>query len=96
MFGLMLTLFLQAAGPDAPAQVVVPTETTAPAQTTEAAAGTDTESSAERPRRRCTQRAVTGSRLSNVIRCRSRESYQDQDTRDTLHNLQRPEPAVAG
>jgi len=96
MFGLVMTLFLQAAGPvTSPATPAIETPAVTEAATTEETVAAEEEAEQQR-RRRCSQRSVTGSRLSHVVRCRTREGYQDQDTQDTMHSLQRPDPAQAG
>jgi hypothetical protein len=88
---LFIALFQAAAGPPEPAATEpAPAEQTAaePAQE-EAASNGQTDQ-----RRRCRAREVTGTRLSSVMTCRSgpRSGQQDLDTRDTLHDMQRPAP----
>lgn len=96
MLGLLMVLMLQATDP-APATEPAATEASqTAAQPAETTATAEEDAAEQRRRRRCTQRGVTGSRLSHVVTCRSQPGYQDQDTRDTLHNIQRPPPAQAG
>lgn len=86
MLELLFIATLQAvAGDPAPQQPQQPQaqEQTESAQTAEDAA---------RERRRCRTRQVTGTRLQSLITCRTREGVQDLDTRETLHDLQRPPP----
>lgn len=75
---LLVALFQVAAGTPAPAPVAEP----APA--------TEVDQQAEQPRR-CRSRRVTGTRLSNLVTCRrGGNGQQSQDTREALHDLQRP------
>lgn len=85
MFDLLFTVLLQAAAGDpAPQQ---------PAQTTQAQAeSVQTAEEQARERRRCRARNVTGTRLQSLVTCRRRDGVQDQDTREALHDLQRPAP----
>lgn len=89
MLGLVLAVVLQAStpAPDAEAPAAAETEVAAqPAQET-----TTDESAVDQQRaRRCTQRDLTGTRLSRVRTCRSRPGHQSEDTRRALEMLQRP------
>jgi hypothetical protein len=83
---LFIALFQTAAGPpETQAAEVAPTE-----QTAESEQAVSDEVTNER--RRCRTRDLTGTRLSTVITCRSgrRSGQQDIDTRDALHDVQRP------
>lgn len=96
MLGLLMVLMLQATDP-APATEPAATEASqATAQPVEEAATEENDATERRRQRRCSQRSVTGTRLAHVVTCRSQPGHQDQDTRDTLHNIQRPEPLQAG
>jgi hypothetical protein len=62
-----------------------------PAQTEAQTQDTQTAAAEARERRRCRAREITGTRLQSLVQCRARgNSEQDQETRDTLHDLQRP------
>jgi hypothetical protein len=88
---LFVALMQAAAGPPDPAAPPAQSEqtTSAPAQQE---ASSEEEQSSER--RRCRAREFTGTRLASVMTCRSsaRSGQQDQATRDTLHDMQRPAP----
>lgn len=81
---------LQAGAEPAPqaAPVADPPAVSAEAQTAAPAEEQEAQAEEQRPRR-CRARNVTGTRLQSLVVCRTREGTQDQDTRDTLHNLQR-------
>lgn len=89
LIAIVVALLQAGADPAPQAAPVDPPAVTAeaPAATT----ATQQASQADEPRpRRCRARAVTGTRLQTLVVCRSREGVQDQDTRDALHDMQRP------
>lgn len=86
---LFIALFqMTTTAPEAPAQSAPPTEQAA-ADTAQTAAPAEEDNA---NRRRCRDRQVTGTRLSSVQSCRNdgRNGHQSQDTRDALHDMQRP------
>lgn len=87
MLDLILVALVQAAagGPaQAPPSALGQTESQA--QVADAAEDT-------RERRRCRSRQVTGTRLQTLVTCRTRgNGLQDLNTRETLHDVQRPPP----
>jgi hypothetical protein len=87
MLDLLLVALVQAAAGE-PAQ----TPPSTPAQTESQAPVADT-AEETRERRRCRSRQVTGTRLQTLVTCRTRgNGLQDLDTRETLHDVQRPPP----
>lgn len=86
MLDLIVVALLQAvAGDPAPAEAAQE-----PAQTEAEAQNTQTANAEEPQRRRCRAREITGTRLQSLVTCRRGNGDQDQDTRDTMHDLQRP------
>lgn len=86
---LFVALLQAAAGDPATATTTPPTEQTTPTDQNAETTGEE----ARPTRRRCRSREMTGTRLSGVMVCRrGQEDVQDQDTRETLHDLQRPAP----
>lgn len=82
---IAIALFQAAAGN--PAQ---PVEQPAQNQEQQAQAS---QNEAEGERRRCRVRQVTGTRLQSLVTCRARgNGLQDNETRDVLHDVQRPPP----
>lgn len=77
---LLVTLFQVAAG----APATQPVETSAPA------AAQAEQAQEQAGERRCRSRRITGTRLSSLVVCRRNNGQQSQDTRDALHDLQRP------
>jgi hypothetical protein len=89
--GLILSMFLQAADvPAQPAQTPPPEAAASTSNTQQATAETGENEDATRERRRCSTRQVTGTRLQTVVRCRTGEGHQDEDTLGTLQAMQRP------
>lgn len=94
MLGIVLALLLQTSNPVQPAQSS-PQAEPATTQTTEAQPEQATSGEeAQTQRRRCRNRGFTGTRLVAV--CRVADRYQDQNTRDTMRDIQRIEPGRAG
>lgn len=87
---LFVALIQTVAGsPETPAEVSAPAAQEQPATDNQIAE--TAEQAAERRReRRCRSRAFTGSRLSSVVTCGRGQGVQDQDTREALHDMQRP------
>lgn len=82
---LFVGLFQAAVGE--PEQPPAPTKT----ETTAEASATTAEAVSEAPPpRRCRHRTLTGSRLRTVVQCGDNSGPQDIDTRDALHDIQRP------
>lgn len=86
MLDLVVVALLQAAAGD-PAQP--PQNSSTQAQQQAESAQSAEEEAAER--RRCRSRQVTGTRLQSLVQCRTRgNGQQDQNTREALHDIQRP------
>lgn len=91
MLGVVLALLLQATDPVQPVEPVAqaqPEVTQTEAQP-EAEAAPAEEQARER---RCRGRNVTGTRLATAVVCRSRNSQQGYETRETIRNFQRFDP----
>lgn len=85
---LFVALFQAVAGaPEAPPEQAAAAATTA--QETEAERQAREAEEAEQ-QRRCRARELTGSRLRTVVRCRSGNGHQDEDTRTAMDMLQGP------
>ena len=88
MLDLIAVALLQAVAGD-PASVA---EQPAQAQQ-EQAETSQTDQEAEARRRRCNVRQVTGTRLQSTVVCRNRgNGQQSNETRDLMHDVQRPPP----
>lgn len=81
---LFVALFQTAVGTPEPPPASEPAPVAAPAQQT-----AQNDATAE-DGRRCRARRVTGTRLSSLVTCGRGNGRQTQDTRDAMHDLQRP------